>query len=221
MKFLCVEGTTELEAALAGALNKELTDNKLVLWLVPGGSNLKTVVKVMNSLESKDFSRLTIALTDERYGEPGHKDSNFFQLRQLGLDTRGAIFLDLLKGKSLKKTVTESGLAMEKLFTYADSIIGFFGMGPDGHIAGILPHSLAAVNDETWMIGYDAGQFIRMTLTPFALSHINNAFVGAFGAEKLVALTNLHDKMLPIADQPAQILRHLPDTSVYNNQIGD
>lgn len=221
MKFIRVEGTTELENALIGALNGELAQNKLVLWLVPGGSNIDVAVRVMARLTASDFTRLTIVLTDERFGPSGHKDSNYFQLMQKGFDTRGAIFIDLLKGDTLQDTLHNSGTAMEKIFTYADSIIGFFGMGSDGHIAGILPHSPAAIPDESWMVGYDAGEFKRMTLTPFALSHIQKAYAGAFGDEKLEALENLKSKLLPIIDQPAQILRHLPEAYIYNNQIGD
>ena len=216
-----VEGTKELEDALVDALNSALANNKLVLWLIPGGSNIVTAIKVMDRIESGDMSKLTIALTDERFGEPGHKDSNFYQLSQGGFKTRGAVFIDLLKGGSFLDTIKASGEEMKKIFTYAEELIGFFGIGSDGHIAGILPHSPAAVSDEAWMIGYDAGQFKRVTLTPFAISHVRTAFIGAYGPEKLDALTILQDKMLPVEEQPAQILKHLPEAFIYNNQLGE
>ncbi len=219
MKFIRTRGTTELEHALSSALNTALAKNEPVLWLVPGGSNISIAVKVMASLDSANLAHLTIALTDERYGSPGHADSNYFQLRQNGFNPGGAQFADLLEGASFEETVDASSKTMEEMFAGAKTVIGFFGMGPDGHIAGILPHSPAAVSDETWMIGYDGGQFKRFTLAPFALSHIHQAFVGAFGESKLEALNNLHDKMLPITEQPAQILRHIESVTIYNDQI--
>ncbi|CAN5419023.1 6-phosphogluconolactonase [soil metagenome] len=219
MKFIRVEGTAELEAALESALNTALGQNKSVLWIVPGGSNIAIAIKVMAALEVPNLSNLTIALTDERYGPVGHKDSNFLQLHQGGFAERGAIFMDLLSGLSFEDTIAAGSMAMEQAFSDAVSIIGFFGMGPDGHIAGILPHSPAAVPEEKWMIGYDGGEFQRFTLTPFALSHVQTAFLGAFGEAKREALTNLHDNVLPIADQPVQILRHVPDALIFNDQI--
>lgn len=221
MEFIRAERTQELENALRNALDSELSQNKLVLWLVPGGSNIDVAVRVMAKVNLIDMSRLTIALTDERFGPTGHKDSNYYQLMQKGFNQRGAVFIDLLKGETLVDTVQKSGMAMEKIFTYADSVIGFFGIGEDGHIAGILPGSPASVPDQTWMIGYDAGQFQRMTLTPFALSHVQTAYVGAFGSEKRTALQTLHDTIVPINEQPAQLLRHIPESHIYTNQLGD
>jgi 6-phosphogluconolactonase/glucosamine-6-phosphate isomerase/deaminase len=175
----------------------------------------------MAKLNPGNLHNLTIALTDERYGYPGHKDSNYYQLAQSGFNFQNVEFADLLAGKDFDETVAESALKMSDLFARHTTIIGFFGMGADGHIAGILPNSPAAVNDEEWMIGYDSPPFKRFTLTPFALSNIQTAYVGAFGQEKLEALTNLQNKMLPIAEQPAQILRHIPEVYIYNNQIGE
>jgi 6-phosphogluconolactonase/glucosamine-6-phosphate isomerase/deaminase len=221
MEFIQVEGTSELSTALVLALNAALAKNEPVLWLVPGGSNIKTAVEVMARLEQTNLNKLTIALTDERFGPVGHADSNFFQLHQMGLQERGATFTDLLSGLTFAETVAAGSKAMEALFSNASTVIGYFGMGADGHIAGILPHTPAAVDKEVWMIGYDGGQFQRFTLTPFALSHVQQAYLGAFGPEKLGPLTTLHDKMLPIAEQPVQILRHIPEASIFNDQLGD
>lgn len=222
MKFIRVEGTVELEHALISELDLALSQNKPVLWLLTGGSNIAVETRVMAALAPTNFANLTMVLTDERHGEPGHADSNFFQLQQAGFNTRGAIFKDILTpGATLVDCAEAAGLVMKKAFSGAGEVIGFFGMGADGHIAGILPNSPAAVRDEKWMIGYDGGQFRRITLTPFALSHVQTAYVGAFGPEKLTALETLQHTMLPMPEQPAQILRSLPTVYIYNNQIGD
>lgn len=221
MEFIKSEGTDELAAALIAALNTALDSGKKVLWLVPGGSNISVVVRVMSGLNESNLKNLTLALSDERYGEPGHADSNFRQLHDQGLNERGATFTDILNSSTFEDTVVSSAALMEKLITSSDIIIGFLGMGPDGHIAGILPGSIATETNEKWVVGYDAKQFKRITLTPFALSHIQKAYVGAFGAEKRSALENLCTKASSIGEQPSRILCHLPEVSIFNDQIGD
>jgi 6-phosphogluconolactonase/glucosamine-6-phosphate isomerase/deaminase len=221
MQFIKTAGTTDLEVEMTGALNDALATNKPVLWILSGGSNIAIAVRVMDSIEATDLHNLTLILADERFGVPGHPDSNFFQLHQAGLSERGATFVDLLYGGTFEETIAVSDNAMKHLFAYAGVIIGFLGIGVDGHIAGILPNSPAAVDEQCWVIGYKAMQYERMTLTPFALSHVQKAFVGAYGEAKLEPLKRLHDEMLPIAAQPAQILRHLPDVKIFNDQIGE
>jgi 6-phosphogluconolactonase/glucosamine-6-phosphate isomerase/deaminase len=221
MKFILDDETVKLQKALVKCLNDELAQNEPVLWLVPGGSNIKVAVKIMGALNPDNLHNLTIALTDERYGNSGHKDSNFYQLAQAGFDIKNATFTDLLTGENFEKTVEASNAQMAELFAAHKTVVGFFGMGADGHIAGILPHSPAAVKVKAWMIGYNSPPLKRFTLTPFALSHVDIAILGAFGDEKLEPLKNLRDKMLEIADQPAQILRHVPEVYIYNNLIGD
>lgn len=222
MKFLRVTGTVDLESALVTALSEALLTNEQVVWLVPGGSNIAVAVKVMAKIEAIHIKNLTVLLTDERYGEPRHADSNYFQMHQQGFIERGATFDELLvAGVTLEDTVLAASALYEKTFAKAKYVIGFFGMGADGHVAGILPNSPAATHDDTWFAGYDAGQFKRMTMTPFAIKHISLAIVGAFGAEKLTALESLQNTALPIAEQPAQILKSVPEAIVFNDLIGD
>jgi len=221
MEFVKSDGTEKLHEALKGALTAALSSDKAVLWLVPGGSNIKVATKVMAELPSGKLENLTIMLTDERYGEPGHADSNFQQYKAEGFDSKSAVFKDILSGKSLEETVDSYAAQAKDYFEKADVVIAFLGMGPDNHIAGILPHSPATTTDEKWVVGYDGGQFQRMTLTPYALSHANMAFVGAFGDEKKPALEKLCKTADSIADQPSRILCHLPHATIFNDQIGD
>ncbi len=220
MQFEKSEGTAELEHALLAAIALPLSQNKKVLWLVPGGSNISVAVRVMNQIDAEQSEHLTVMLTDERFGAPGHANSNYTQLFDAGFQPKWAQFDDLLIGASLDATIQTAEESYKKACSTAEHIIGFFGLGSDGHIAGILPHSPAASRGENWVVGYEASPFIRMTLTPFALSHVQKAFVGAFGKEKAPALHQLREEVVPIEVQPAQILKHLPYVVVYNNQIG-
>ncbi len=220
MQFEKSEGTAGLERALLAALNESLTQQRKVLWLIPGGSNIAIAVAVMDNIAAELTAHLTVMLTDERYGSPGHPDSNYAQLIKAGFDPSSARFKDMLTGQDFDTTVQNAEDAYARAFTDAEHIIGFFGMGADGHTAGILPQSPAATADEKWVVGYDAGTYRRITLTPFALSHVKEAFAGAFGPEKMPALQRLRDEMVPLYEQPAQIFRHLPSVTIFNNQIG-
>jgi 6-phosphogluconolactonase/glucosamine-6-phosphate isomerase/deaminase len=220
MRFIKVGGTAELESELHDALQSALKNNLKVLWLVPGGSNAAVVVTVMAMMPQRDLHRLTLMLTDERFGAIGHPDSNYHQIMEAGLLEHDATFVQTLSGSTFEETIHYAGTAAQKLLEESGAVIGFFGMGADGHIAGILPHSVAATSDG-WVAGYEAEPYRRITLTPFALSHVTTAIVGAFGSGKEPALSRLRNEQLPVEEQPAQILKHIPRVTIYNDQIGD
>lgn len=163
---------------------------------------------------------IAIMLTDERYGIYDHPDSNARQLREAGFDASEATFIPVLtpENLSLEATCSRYNEALRTAFAYADVVIGQFGIGPDGHIAGILPHS-SAVRARKLVAGYDAGNFIRITMTPPAFSHIGVAYAFAGGSTKHAALLSLQQKKLALSVQPAQILRRVAESYIYNDQV--
>jgi len=221
MQFVKTTGWDTGTKALTKRLTDELKRSKRVLWLVCGGSNIPAATKVMAALPEEETKNLAIFLTDERYGEIDHVDSNAKQLYQAGFHTKQAIFVPVLApGFSLAETQERYGQAVKRAFEHADVIIAQFGMGADGHIAGILPRS-EAVEADGWVAAYEAPHYTRVTLTFEALRHITAAYVMAFGEGKKHALEQLRDESLPLVDEPAQILKELPEAFVYNDQIGD
>lgn len=217
--------------ALAGKVVNSLKEGKKVLWLVPGGSNIPIAVEAMDMIrkEMGDLSLkyLTVTLSDERYGSVGHKDSNWKQLEDAGFNFDGVNKIPVLIGKSLEGTVSayKKGIikAMNEVATSEGLIIGQFGIGADGHIAGILPHSRAAAyleadhtgKDSPLVCAYRSPPFIRITLTPVALNKVSAAYIFAFGSSKREAVERLRGQDLSIAEQPAQILKHLPEAYLY------
>jgi len=211
------QGTKELEKRLAS----ELKQGKHVLWLISGGSNIAISTAAMQALPVDDTKNLAIFLTDERYGAVGHLDSNAKQLLDAGFQTKEAVFVPTLApGFSLEETRERYAQASQRAFEHADVIIAQIGIGPDGHIAGILPHS-PAVDANGWVAAYKTPTYTRVTLTFDALRHVSVAYVMAFGDEKKPTLTQLRDKILPLAEQPAQFLKELPEVYLYNNQLND
>ncbi len=221
MQFVRVPDLQACAAPLAARLSSELRMGKRVLWLVPGGSNIPLTVSVMHDLPDELTVRLTIMLTDERYGDVGHPDSNTEQLHAAGFRPKHADVIPVLRPNySLGQTVKQYESDYATQVAAADIVIGQFGMGPDGHICGILPGS-AAVGSADMTHGYDAGNFVRVTLTPKALLQVTAAYVCAFGEPKRGALTQLHDEELSLNEEPAQIIKQLPESYVYNDLIDD
>ena len=220
MKFIhesLTEGTGT--GALSNCLTTALKEHGRVLWLVCGGSSIATAVRVMDALPEALTSKLHIMLTDERYGTIGHPDSNFLQLQEAGFNQKSATFIPILQpDMSLVATAT----AYAKLYAIESTAAGFiiaqFGIGADGHIAGILPGSPAA-NSDTLSIGYETEQYKRITLTFSALRRIDKAYAFAYGITKQPALLQLKDKIVPLQEQPSQILRQIPEAYVYNDCI--
>lgn len=221
MKFIRSGDWQEGTKALAERLKVELSKGLPVLWLVSGGSNIKASVEVMATLPDDATVNLAVFLCDERYGEVGHIHSNAKQLMDAGFTPKQAIFVPALAaGFSLEETRERYEQAIGRAFEHAKVIIGQFGIGTDGHIAGILPQS-PAVEAKGWVAAYETHEHTRVTLTFDALRQVTAAYAFAFGEEKKPALVRLRDENLSLAEQPSQILKELSEAYVYNDQIGE
>ncbi len=206
---------------LSERLTRELQSGQNVVWLVPGGSNIALSVYIMQLLPKDCIQNLTCILTDERYGKPGHPDSNWQQLAEAGFMERGVEFpATLIPDLTLEDTSQQYGKVVDAVFAQAGVIIGQFGIGGDGHIAGILPRS-AAVSSDQPVVGYDSGTFIRITLTPSRLKDITAAYAFVYGDNKYQALERLQKNSLQelsLEEQPSQILKQLPESYIYTDQ---
>ena len=219
MQFIKTTGWDKGTSALTQRLTQELEKGR-VLWLVCGGSNIAAATNVMSQLDDELTARLSIFLTDERFGEIGHSHSNAQQLATAGFQTKQAVFVPVLaSGFSLEETQERYAAALQTAIDHAHCVIAQFGIGADGHIAGILPHTVATTT-EAWVVAYDAPPYTRVTLTFPALRHIDAAYAMVFGEDKRTALHKLETENLPLPDQPSQILKELPEAYVYNDQVG-
>jgi len=221
MKIIHSEGFEEGIADLTQRLTNELKLGRKVLWLTSGGSNIPPAVKIMDVIP-EDLSRgLTVMPNDERYGEPGHQDSNWQQLLDAGFKPKAAKTLPVLQaGLSFEDTAKAFETTAHQAFKDKDVVISQLGMGPDGHVSGILPDSPAALETKAWVTAYEHPPLRRISLTFPALRQVTAIYLFAFGDEKLPALQALRDKDLPLAEQPAQILKELPEAYLYTDQLG-
>ncbi|MFA6079757.1 MAG: 6-phosphogluconolactonase, partial [Candidatus Omnitrophota bacterium] len=145
-----------------------------------------------------------------------HKDSNWEQLIAADFDFNDIQTLPVIRGFSLEETVRDFSKSAGSAFNSADAIIGQFGIGADGHIAGMLPHSEAAKSTAA-VFSYEAKPFTRITLTSRMFEKISAAYVFVFGENKREAITNLRTKELSIEEQPAQILKRIRESYLYSD----
>ncbi|HXH26488.1 MAG TPA: 6-phosphogluconolactonase [Candidatus Acidoferrum sp.] len=201
------------EDAVYQRLSQELQDGKRVLWLLSGGSNIAREVATSRQLVGQSQAgTLTAMLMDERFGAPGHHDSNWQQLHEAGfaLDVPQV----LRTGELLEGVAEAYDATIRHAFAEADIIIGQFGIGADGHTAGLLPGA-PVMDAATLVAGYRLPGFQRITLTPKALLQVDVAFVFAAGADKHPALEKLQNETLPLVQQSAQIFKQLREVYIY------
>lgn len=218
MTFCKIDDTAPVVDHVVKVLRKKLSNGDNVLWLVPGGSAISVAVEVAQQLQDTDLSNLTVTLTDERYGEVGHSDSNWHQLHQSGFHLPGATMVPVLHGHSVEETTSEFARHLQEYCQGAAYCIGLFGLGPDGHTAGILPDS-PAVESTEWAVHYPAN-YLRITMTPPAIAALDEAVVYAMGEPKRQPLEQLQQD-LSVDEQPAQALKKVSKLIIFNDQIGD
>ncbi len=218
--FTNITSAEPVAAYLAETLAKHLAAGEHVLWLVPGGSSIAVAAAVSQKLAGRALHNLTVTLTDERYGEPGHADSNWRQLTEAGFALPGATLLPVLTGADRATTVDHFATILREQLAVADYRLGFFGIGADGHTAGILPGSPAARATEL-AAGYDAGPFQRLTMTFPAVKRLDEAVVYAVGEAKWPVIDELAGGKVSLIKQPAQALKSVHTLTVFNDHKGD
>jgi 6-phosphogluconolactonase/glucosamine-6-phosphate isomerase/deaminase len=209
------EDTQAVAHTIADAIITRLAEGKKVLWLVPGGSAIAVACLAARDIAAVPHGNLAVTLTDERYGPLGHSDSNWQQLEGAGFSLPEARLLSVLTGADRAQTVKAWEVLLRHELKAADFALGFFGMGADGHTAGILPGS-PAVSSTAYAATYDGPDFARITMTPPAIARLDMAFVYAAGQNKWPALRRLNERH-SIAEQPAQILKQVPELIIFTD----
>lgn len=222
MRFIRSEDSKRGSAMLAETIVSALEANKSVLWLVSGGSNIpiaKDVSAILHhELAPAKLTGISVTLTDERFGSVGHADSNWAKLKEAGFDFIGMNAVPILGNVNFESTVKEWKMKIASLFKSCDFIVGQFGIGSDGHVAGILPYSYYAHSMDL-VIGYDAQKFTRITITVAAMKMIHSAYAFAFGESKREAVSDLRETNMSIDDAPCQALKLIKDPILFSDQL--
>lgn len=190
----------EAEAAGGEALNRLLAENLNVpvLLLLSGGSALN----ILNYVNQKNLEEtLTITMLDERFSQKPEAN-NFLQLQKLDFYS-----LALEKNVSFIGTLPRSGenaddlrarweIALQKWreINPKGKMFATFGMGTDGHTAGIFPYPKdpqffeATFENHHWLASYTAAgkhkYETRVTATLPFFKNIDEALMLVCGNQK-------------------------------------
>lgn len=223
MQYIATTGWEDGIADLTKRLIDELSSGKRVLWLLSGGSNIISSVKIMEHITTSLSKNLTVGLIDERFGPVGHDDSNWHQLALNGFIPKKATAMPVLVNNdcSLEETAVDYEHRLRFALSSHDIVIAQLGIGNDGHIAGILPGSPAATEQTKLVVSFQSETYARITTTPAAFSKFDLAYALAFGEGKRKAVQSLEAEDLSVEEQPAQLLKKVTEAYVYSDQLGE
>jgi 6-phosphogluconolactonase/glucosamine-6-phosphate isomerase/deaminase len=207
---------------VAHALSSEFEKHKNtdILLLLAGGSALQ-VLDLLDTAYLNEY--VTIMMMDERFtSDP--KENNFLQMTKTAFhaitSAQGITMLPSVPKEEeshadFTKRIED---ALTSYITYKPeaTIIALFGIGPDGHTAGIFP-----MDKESFVDTYGQGQLYtqvnyeknpspeRCSITPkFITNYITKSFVYATGESKLPILTTIQDPY-ELHEMPAHIHEHI------------
>lgn len=180
--------------ATADALRKDLGATGQARLLLSGGSTPAPVYRAL-ARHGLDWSRVALALVDERWLPPGDADSNAQLLRDTLLDgpPAAARFEPILMPD---RNLDESVRAANR--TAAPASAALLGMGPDGHTASLFPGAAgladALASGEDY-VSIDAAGCpgagawpLRISLTPAGLARARTRLLMVRGAHKRALL---------------------------------
>ena len=222
MNFLNIKDSVNGGKILADKIGEYLSQDKKVLWLLSGGSNISISVEAFKILKenfpNKLESNLAVTLTDERFGPVGYAHSNWQQLINGGFPMDEMRTVPVLYDLPLQETLKKFKQNYRGFSDWADVIVGQFGIGADGHIAGVLPETIG-VSDTEIACAYDGGTHTRISLTLPTLKKITVAYAFVFGDTKKEIVSALKNSDFPLSEMPAQILKVIPEAYLYSDQL--
>ena len=165
---------------------EQLEQGKKVLWLIPGGSAQKVALLSIETISRHPHKNLTISLTDERLGKVGHQDSNWREWK-------------IPEAKLIPVLGTENWLkVLEREIENNEYKIGLFGIGANGHTAGLLPPE-------------SVSKWQRVSITPELIKKLDEAVLYAEGEDKQFILDSFQKGM----SMPAQVLKEVSKLKIF------
>ncbi len=225
----------QLQSVFITKLADMLATKKPLLILLSGGSLIPLYTELFETIKTYDLSHLTVGLIDERYGKPGHANSNWEQINATGLFTiiskkKGHLLPVLETGLSLTKTAQEYQEKLKKVIASKSvTVIGILGIGADGHTAGLLPLEEKRFKElfstKEWVIGYslpvdhENPYKHRITVTPYFIQQcVDSVFVYAVGDSKKEAIQTIGTEGA-VLQKPARLLEYVSGTLFTDQKI--
>lgn len=190
-------------------------------WFVSGGSNIAIQVQVLQALKAEgvDLGRLKILLIDERFGPVGHDSSNWKQLQDAGFMIGGPVYISPFTEAetTLDQATARYQQVVGEVLNGSDFVFCQVGMGDDGHTSGILPGSIAALEQTELVCGYEHAPYQRLTTTFPALQRMDEVCLVAYGPSKWPKLEDLCNKVGSQLELPIRVLTDIPLVTIYTD----
>lgn len=189
---------------------------------VAGGRTTPPVLRRL-AAESRDWSKLTILPTDERWVDADHVDNNLRQLQDSFVSVEGIRWIALVPAKPHGKVdATYANSALEA--TPAAFDLCLLGMGADGHFASLFPGAdnlsealdLASSESAVAIIPEpmpSAGPHPRISLSLVRLLHSRQIILAISGADKRAMLDRALNENDP-DKLPVAALLHAPGRTI-------
>lgn len=211
-----------LAARLSTATDQALREHGAATLALAGGRTAPPVLRRFAG-EARDWSRVTILPTDERWVRADHADCNLRQLHESFASVAGIHWMALVPQEP--HGVVDAAFANAQLQSLAGPIDAtMLGMGADGHFASLFPgaQNLAAALDPKFRqpavaIVPDplptAGPHPRISLSLARLLHSRHVILAITGADKRAVLERAIAEN-DAARLPVAALLHAPDTII-------
>lgn len=195
-----------------------ISDKITARIIVSGGNTPLPIYQAFAEKKDVPFKNVELFQADERYVSPTHRDSNYFAIKNaLGAKTanRLAAFHHFHTQKQIEEALDEYERKLQNIPFFDLAILG---IGSDGHIASLFPHTKALIEKHRLTAHTTTDQFSvknRLTITFPALLKSKNILVLLEGASKKHILDELQSSTKSFKEFPATKLLEHPNLTIH------
>lgn len=208
----CRKAADAITSRVVESLSKAIMQGGYALWLLSGGSAIEIECRIAKSLKYDQKQKIILGQVDERFVPIGSADHNWEQITKSGLEFAG--FADVLPilqpGLGLEECRNNYQERLAKAFSVCDFSLGIYGIGTDGHTAGIKPmeNKLAfqKFSQTKLVVSYSGIDYQRITTTATVINKLDEIDVYCCGEAKTNILNKL-DTNTESYKMPAQLLK--------------
>jgi 6-phosphogluconolactonase/glucosamine-6-phosphate isomerase/deaminase len=189
---------------------------------------------VLPYIKDVSFNNVTAVILDERFDQT-NENNNFSQIENLSwssyfLENGGTFISTKVLDTDTQKSLAERfEMQIEKWITKNPNgrVIALFGMGNDGHTAGIFPYPENKVffdemfDGERIIASYDAdtkNKFSkRITTTNALFKRIDLGFAYIFGNDKKAALDDFRSGIKEVSELPVMFLKNIKKIKIVTD----
>ncbi len=180
------ESWAALAAEVIGlAISSVISSRGICHLMLTGGNTAERLYNHWAKSSALPLERMRFLFGDERCVQPDHADSNYALVMRTLLAKGVPFGCSIARMEAENPDREAAARAYEELIPEAIDIL-LLGMGTDGHIASLFPHSPALRPTQRTVVPVTGPNppHERLTITPKVIACARSVFVLATGAEK-------------------------------------